>query len=252
MENHLNIRFKIKQSLSNDDDLIYKNDVSKVFRSSVDLRECDTLVENQQSLGSCTSSALTSAYELMIKMMYPEKYVELSDLFVYYNARMEEGSVDKDQGIYLRSGLEAIKKYGICEESVWPYDLEKWDDAPPDMAYENAKNKKITKYQKLISTYYITEVLNNNKPVVFGMEVYDSFMELDDRICTVSFPSRKEKSRGGHAMCMVGYDLNKRMFLAKNSFGTDWGMKGYCWIPFDYLRQEGYDCWTFDISPQTL
>jgi C1A family cysteine protease len=50
---------------------------------------------------------------------------------------------------------------------------------------------------------------------------------------------------------MVGYDLEKRLFLAKNSFGPDWGDNGYCWIPFDYIKQEGYDIWTFDIPNQT-
>lgn len=251
MENHLKLKFKIRESSSNDNDLIYRNNETKLFRSTVDLREWDTLVEDQQSLGSCTSSALTSAYELMVKMDNPQNYVELSDLFIYYNARMDEGSTDKDAGIYLRSGLAAMKKYGICEESLWPFDLEKWDDKPSNEAYENAKKRNIKNYKKLISTYYITEVLNDNKPVVFGMEVYDSFMQLDDRINVVSFPSRKEKSIGGHAMCMVGYDLPRRIFLAKNSFGTDWGMNGYCWIPFDYIKQEGYDCWTFDIHPQS-
>jgi C1A family cysteine protease len=110
------------------------------------------------------------------------------------------------------------------------------------------KEKKISCYKKLISTYYVTEVLNNNKPVVFGMEIYESFMDLNERISTVSFPGRKEKSLGGHAMCMVGYDLSKRLFLAKNIFKPNWGSEGCCWIPFDYIRQEGYDIWTFDIN----
>lgn len=251
MENHLNVRYKIRKSSSNDDDLIYRNNETKLFQSNVDLREWDTLVENQQTLGSCSSSALTSAYELMVKMDNPQNYVELSDLFIYYNARMQEGTADKDEGIYLKSGLEVMEKYGICEESLWPYDLERWDDKPSEIAYENAKKRTIKNYKKLISTYYIIEMLNNNKPVVFGMEIYDSFMQLDERISTVSLPSRKEKSYGGHAMCMVGYDLPRRLFLAKNSFGTDWGMNGYCWVPFDYLKQEGYDCWTFDIESPT-
>jgi hypothetical protein len=113
------------------------------------------------------------------------------------------------------------------------------------------KSKKISSYQKLISIYYITEVLNSNKPVVFGMEIYESFMDLNERISTVNFPSRKEHNLGGHTMCMIGYDLEKRLFLAKNSFGSDWGDNGCCWIPFDYIRQEGYDIWTFDISNQS-
>jgi C1A family cysteine protease len=131
-----------------------------------------------------------------------------------------ENTFNQD-GIYLRDGLKSLKKLG-----------------------------KISSYQKLISIYYITEVLNHNKPVVFGMEIYDSFMDLNERISTVNFPGRKERSIGGHAMCMVGYDMRKRLFLAKNNLGTKWGDNGYCWIPFDYIRQEGYDIWTFDISNQ--
>ena len=185
MENHLNMKFKV--SSSSDDDLIYRNNISKVFRPTVDLREWDTLIEDQQWLGSCSSTALTSAYELMVKISNPDKYVELSDLFIYYNARVKEGSVDKDNGIYIRSGLEVMKEYGVCEESLWPFDLEKWDDKPSNEAYENAKKRTISNYKKLTSIYYITEVLNDNKPIVFGIEIYDSFMELDESINKVSF-----------------------------------------------------------------
>ena len=249
MEDYL--RFKIRKSSLSDEDLIYRSDNSKSLRPIVDLREWDTIIENQGSLGSCTGTALTSAYELMVRQSYPEQYVELSDLFIYYNARVEEGEIYKDDGIYIKDGLKVLQKYGVCAETFWPYVIEKWDDKPSDAAYEDAKKRIISKYQKLISTYYITEVLNDNKPIVFGMEIFDSFMDLNDRISTVPFPSRKEKSLGGHAMCMVGYDLEKRLFLAKNSFGSDWGMEGYCWVPFDYLRQEGYDFWTFDINPQS-
>lgn len=249
MENYL--RFRFKKSPSSSEDFIYRNDTSKSIRQIVDLRTWDSIVEDQQSLNSCTGTAITSAYELMVKILYPNEYVELSDLFVYYNARLEEGTEDRDIGVFLKNGIKVLKKYGVCAESLCPYDLEKWDDLPSEVAYKDAQNRKILQYEKLISTYYLIEVLNDNKPIVFGMEIYESFMDLNDRISTVTFPSRKERSLGGHAMCMVGYDLEKRLFLAKNSFGPNWGMDGYCWIPFDYLKQEGYDFWTFDITPQS-
>lgn len=249
MEDYL--KFKVRKSLFSDDDLIYRSNNLNCLKQFVDLREWDSIVEDQQTLSSCTGSAVTSAYELMVKQSNPNQYVELSDLFVYYNARLKEGTVNRDIGIYIKTAMEVLKEYGVCEEEMWNYDLEKWDDKPSDNAYENAQKRKILKYEKIISTYYATEVLCNNKPVVFGMEIYESFMELNNRISTVTFPSRKEKSLGGHAMCMVGYDLEKRLFLAKNSFGTDWGMEGYCWIPFDYLKQEAYDCWIFDIPLQS-
>jgi C1A family cysteine protease len=245
------MKFNIKPSRPDDRDYIYKNDDSEVLRESVDLRAWDTIVESQGSLGSCSSNALTNAYELCVNRLYPEYFIHLSRLFIYYNTRAEYGDIEKDNGMFIRDGLKSLAKFGVCAELLWPYDVEKFNSRPTDECYEDAKKRIITKYEKLISIYYITEVLNRNKPVVFGMEIYDSFMDLNESISTVNIPSRKEKSLGGHAMCMVGYDLKRRLFLAKNSFGTSWGDNGYCWIPFDYIKQEGYDIWTFDIPNPT-
>lgn len=245
------MNFKIKPSQPDIRDYIYRSDSTKDLKKSADLREWDTIVESQYSLGSCSSNAITNAYELLVKREYPEHFKHLSRLFIYYNTRSEYGDIQKDDGIYLRDGLKSLAKFGVCSEELWPYDIEKFDDRPTNECYEDAKKRKILTYQKLISIYYIMQVLGNNNPVVFGMEIYDSFMDLNERISTVNLPSRKEKSLGGHAMCMVGYDLEKRLFLAKNSFGTSWGDRGYCWIPFDYIRQEGYDIWTFEITNQT-
>jgi C1A family cysteine protease len=49
-------------------------------------------------------------------------------------------------------------------------------------------------------------------------------------------------------MCVVGYDLDKKMLLCRNSFGTDWGNQGYCWIPFEYADKNFTDMWSFNIS----
>jgi C1A family cysteine protease len=46
----------------------------------------------------------------------------------------------------------------------------------------------------------------------------------------------------------VGYDLTKKLFLARNSFGEDWCMGGYFWVPFDYAKKDFMDSWTFDIQ----
>jgi C1A family cysteine protease len=244
------MKFNIKPSLPDDRDYIYQSDSTEVLREQVDLREWDTIVESQDSLGSCSANAITNAYELCVNRMYPEYFTHLSRLFIYYNTRLEHGIVEEDEGMFLRDGMKSLTRYGVCCEELWPYDITKFNIEPSEEAYEDAKKRKILKYQKLISIYYITEVLNSNKPVVFGMEIYESFMDLNEHIFTVHFPSRKERSLGGHAMCMVGYDLNKGLFLAKNSFGTSWGDKGYCWVPFDYITRKGYDIWTFDIPNQ--
>ena len=38
---------------------------------------------------------------------------------------------------------------------------------------------------------------------------------------------------GHHAICLVGFDDTKRCWIAKNSFGTTWGVQGYGLIDYD-------------------
>jgi len=47
-------------------------------------------------------------------------------------------------------------------------------------------------------------------------------------------------------MLAVGHDLGKGTFIVRNSWGTGWGDKGYCCIPFDYLADADLsaDFWT--------
>ena len=56
----------------------------------------------------------------------------------------------------------------------------------------------------------------------------------------------QESVRGGHAVLAVGYDDSKQAVLIRNSWGKDWGIKGYFWMPYAYISTEDYcnDFWT--------
>jgi len=138
----------------------------------VDLRDWAGLVEDQGSLGSCTGSALTNAYEATVKIQYSEHWAELSSLFVYYNSRVFYEGFDQDGGSYLRDTLKAVKKYGVCREDLWPYDPGRFRDQPTPQAYADAQRRTITTYEVLYGNQEIIEVLNFGRPVLAGMTIF--------------------------------------------------------------------------------
>lgn len=239
--------FKIQHSKKDDRD--YEFAVTRgTLRPNVDLREWDSLIEDQGQLGSCASNAITSCYELQVKRLYPDQFKNLSRLFLYYNARLIENSIDYDYGITIKDGVRSGHHYGICIEDLWPYDIEKFNVRPTEECYQDAIHRIITEYRRIRTVEGILESINNNIPVVIGTAIYSSFTYVSDLNPVVPIPGYYDKYIGNHAMAAVGYDLKRSMFLVKNSFGNKWGMNGYCLIPFEYAEREFFENWNFDIN----
>lgn len=216
------------------------------------MREWDSVVEDQGDLGSCEANAITNAYELQVRFLYPDKFVELSRLFVYYNSRMLDNSELVDVGAYLRDGMKAVQEYGICSELLWPYNIKKFAVKPTDECYVDGLTRTITSYQSLTTIDEVLSAVNDNKPVVIGLTVYDSFNQVSKSNPVISGPKTTDlNTGGGHAMTIVGYNIPRQQLLVKNSFGKNWGDNGYAWLPFDYAESQGFEKWVFDISDQT-
>ena len=218
------------------------------LRESVDLRQWASPVESQGHLGSCTGQAVVGAYELLLNKGYPEQFIDLSRLFVYYNARLIENVVNEDVGAYVRDAVKAVQKYGICNEKLWPYQIRDYSITPSIVSYEDARHRKIKEYYRIHVVEDMLDALNKEWPIVFSMRVYSQFDDLYDGKDTAKIPEKGEEPVGAHAMCFVGYDLVKKVFIARNSFGGHWGDNGYCYLPFDYVREEVMDSWIFDVD----
>jgi C1A family cysteine protease len=231
-----------------------------VFRASqaeikqqVDLRPWDSLVESQGDLSSCAGNAMTNCYEMRVKQQYPDRFVDLSRLFVYYHSRLIENTLQEDNGVYcMRSVIKAVQKYGVCREDLWPYQEDRYDTQPNAAAYQDAKLRTITEYFAVRAQTDILAAVNQGYPLLSGIMIYEDFLTLSDNDAVVHMPDEKSVSLGGHAVVIVGYDLGRQQFLIKNSFGTDWGANGYAWVPFEYARYYMFDRWCFDINDQSM
>lgn len=241
----MNERIKIKASKPDVRDKVYRQ-TRLGFKRNVDLRQWDTLVENQGNLNSCTGHAVTTCYELQQKIKGHENVEELSRLFVYYNARLLENSLLEDRGITsIKNLMKAGAKYGLCKESLWPYSEDRVLTNPDAAAYQDASTRLITNYRYINSITDMLEVLSLDKPIVLGMNIFQGFMTPSE---IIDLPYSNEEYMGGHAVSILGYRELDRLFLIKNSFGPDWGNNGYCWLTFDYVQRHAFEKWCFDIS----
>lgn len=219
---------------------------SQCVPGKVDLRPWLTAVENQGDTMSCVANAVAGAYEYLAKM-HTGNDVDVSRLFVYYNARRLEVEADtpiEDDGACIRSAIESLKLYGACAEVTYPFDEKRVNEVPPPPVYAEAAQF-LVEDMRLVPTELAAwkSCLAQGLPIIFGLNLYQSF-ERQRKKGMVPMPSAREAARashGSHAMLAVGYSDPDRVFIVRNSWGADWGDRGYCYIPYDYLLNSEFN-----------
>ena len=204
----------------------------------VDLRPYCSPIEYQGNLGSCTGQAIAGAIELLNKRN--GKQTDVSRLFIYYYERLLEGTINYDNGAYIRDGIKVCYTYGASLERYWPYDISKYKQEPILEAKNDALTRKVTRYERVMDLTGCIDALSNGYPVIIGFYVYESFMSATvARTGNMPYPNTKrERLLGGHAVLLVGYDKTRKVFIARNSWGDTWGIKGYFYMPFDVIKPD--------------
>jgi len=210
---------------------------------------------DQGELGSCTANGLAFAY--VYDELKQKNKIEFmpSRLFIYYNERELEGSIDNDSGAQISDGISVLKTKGVCEEKLWPYDCPKFTVKPDDSCFSEAAKFKVVNslYIDLSADkspsaklLHLKSALAKGFPIVFGFRVFESFEKHGHGSISetgiMPMPSIHEEELGGHCVDIVGYDDAKEAFLIRNSWGTKWGThavshgsRGYFWMPYNFV-----------------
>lgn len=253
MATHIQRKYNLIKSRRDVRDHIHVSPFIKVLPSAVDLRDELPPVLDQGQLGSCALNATSNCLRHLL-MKEQVHIFQPSRLYLYWNTRVniEHSPAGEDTGVMIRDVCKAIQKYHACDEAIWPYDIAKFNIAPPLKAYKNANLHKQLSYARVHQTVKeIKQAIASHFPVIIGIGVYESFEGKDvaeTGIVPVPDPE-KETLLGGHALLAVGYDDDKEHFIVQNSWGEYWGDKGFCYIPYKYLTDKNLasDFWTITL-----
>lgn len=210
---------------------------------TVDLRPWCTRVEDQKTLGSCSANAVVGALEYHRKKANMDPS-DLSRLFVYFNTRRLRGDIQNDTGATLAEAMAAVLAYGAPRADLWPYDDKaRWRDQPPEEVYKDATLNEAVQYARVSPGIGVLGALAAGFPVTFGIFLPQTAFDAGG--ATGAMPELTEEQwrgpqAGGHAMLIVGYDLLRRLYLVRNSWGAGWGDGGYVWIPFSVMDRGAH------------
>jgi len=199
----------------------------------VDLSMYCSSVKDQGNEGSCTAFASLACMEFLEKKFNTTNYTDLSEQFTYYVTRyniMKDNPVT-DSGAYISDVLSSLVQYGTCTLAQFPY-IDNPLIVPSLIIYNQAKVNKVIQYANIVSINVLKSVLYSGYAVICGFVCYSNIYNAVNGVIPVS----NNDIIGGHAVLLVGYDDNKKLFKFKNSWGTSWGVNGYGFLPYQYFN----------------
>ena len=213
------------------------SDSAPVQPTSIDLSLNFPTPGDQGQQNSCvgwaTAYALKSYQEnVEVGWSLNTSYHLFSPAFIY-----NQIVIGNDGGSYIKDALNLAVNKGVSTLATMPYSHLDYMTQPSVAAFEEASRYKAARWFRINDTAQIKAALVNRKPVVCGIAVYESLVNLSG--VNSVYNTVSGQNLGGHAVTIVGYNDNKfgGAFKIINSWSPNWGNDGYFWLPYSFAAQ---------------
>ena len=210
-------------------------------QDAVDLRKYCTPVGDQGQTSRCSAFAWTHAAELVNNMKNGDG-ARLSPSFTMLEFQRMQG--DAQDYSYAYSGGDGtvggpdpgrvLVEEGTCRQELWPDDSDRPASSERTLVAD-AERHRLDATPHPIALDDVRKALSGGCPVHVAMNTGTAFSNVGrDGVFNAAEPPSGRHGR--HAMLMVGYTGN--FYILKNSWGADWGDKGYSYVPKNVLAES--------------
>ena len=241
-----------------------------------DLRDSMPKIKDQGDFGNCWAFSVVAAASsnLIKKGIAKPNEINLSEWYIAYYAYHDESfempAFSREKGKRYFDGLSEVSSTALLSRGTG---FVLYDEAPYPDSSENTYKPKITQrtfkiknvYDFYVSDYedsFITSSRRNRvKKMIMNHGAVVATIRQDDNALnekTGAFFRGSDTASYDHSIAIVGWDDDypkekfkaanrpsaKGAWIIRNSWGTDWGLKGYAYVSYEegsLCHGTGYD-----------
>jgi len=184
---------------------------------------------------------------LEMALLYDFKMVENGPVFSaqypYVRGRQLEGTFPGDRwtGIWVVTVMRIGHGLGYVPERCWPYDTSIWPPVEPAGLDSIARDYRQNTYYRRVRTLTECKAILQRMPVCTAVTITEDWSNaVQGRIPQLQKPY---VPTGSHSVLLLGYDDEKSEFMFQNSWGIEWGDKGFGYLPYEVFRETCIESW---------